>query len=176
VYGSYLAGLHGRINADNFISSLGLWISKPETPHIVVGEPHSTDQAGNPQAGSTPFNQHSATSPIRYLGIRSDGDKVRGLSWTCFDGTSQTFGDYDAVAYTLTSYTFEPDEQLASLSIKDSGYGRGSVRRVELTTSRGGRCGAGPEGFDRETSFFVTGSRLLGFLGTINADNFLNSL
>ena len=175
VYGSYLAGFHGMINADNFLSSVGLWISTPTAPVVHPGAARETAAAGNPQAGTTRFDQHSATSPVRYLAVRADGDKVRGIEWQSFDGGTQQFGDCNSVGYTLTSYTFAPDEPLSTLTIKDSGYGRGSVRRIEFTTSRGSFA-AGPGGFDHETSLSVHGSYLLGFSGLINVDNFVSSL
>src|SRR5262245_56339604 len=176
VFGSFLTGFHGGVNADNFLNSLGLWISAPTGPSMAPGTATESASAGNPQAGQRRFDRHSGTSPIRYVGVRWDGDKVRGIGWQYFDGGKEQCGDYDAVQYALTSYTFAPDESLATLTFKDSGYGHGSVRRIEFTTSRGGHFAAGPAGFDRETSVPVGGSYLLGFSGMINADNFLNSI
>ena len=88
VLGSYLMGFSGRINPDNFVSSLGVSITPPSYPGLPqISNAVETEVAGNPAAGKTPFDSHSAHVPIRSLGVRWDGDKIRGIGWQCFDNT-----------------------------------------------------------------------------------------
>ena len=177
VGGALLVGFYGSANGDGFLSNLGLWIGPPHYDLPAIGTPVKAGEGGNPNVGGArPFEWHSTTSMVRYVGVRWDGDKVRGISWQCFDGTTGKAGDFDAINYTLTSYTFDPRESLVTMVIKQSGYGYGSVRRIEFTTSKGGRFAAGADGFDHQVDLPVSGAYLLGFFGKINADNFLNSL
>jgi hypothetical protein len=92
------------------------------------------------------------------------------------DGTTASAGGVDDVSYTLTSYTFDEDETLETLSLSSSGYGYGSLRRMEFTTSKGGRFAAGPQGIDDLVTPPVAGACLVGFRAWVNPDNFINSL
>ena len=75
--------------------------------------------------------------------MRWDGDKVRGVRMELRDGTIKSAGGIDDVKYTLSSYTFQEGETLQSLSFSSSGYGYGSLRRMEFTTSLGATFNAG---------------------------------
>jgi hypothetical protein len=49
------------------------------------------------------------------------------------------------------------------MTLKDSRYGYGSLRRIHLTTSTGGTFSAEPDGFNTEVTPDVRGTRLRGF-------------
>lgn len=137
--------------------------------------PQKTTSIGNAAAGRYGFDQAGGGKRIQYLAVRWDGDKIRGLLWRYADGTQYTVGGY-ATNAALTDYTFNSEELLKTFKLKDSGYGYRSVRRIEFTTSTGGRFAAGPNGFDNEVDLPVDGALLVGFYGNANVDGFLNSL
>jgi hypothetical protein len=136
--------------------------------------PWQTDSIGNANAG-TAFNQKSTTSTVRTVGVRWDGDKVRGIRIELYDGTSWKYGGYDDTDYTLTVYVFTGGEALKTLTLRDSGYGYGSVRQILFTTTVG-QFAAGQGGFDNEIDPNVEQRVFVGFFGTVNPDNFINSL
>lgn len=133
-----------------------------------------TETIGNTNAG-TAFNDKSTTSTVRTIGVRWDGDKVRGIRIELYDGTFWKHGGYDDVDYTLTTYTFTSGEYLKTLALRDSGYGYRSVRQILFTTSIG-QFEAGQAGFDNEVDPNVEHRVFVGFFGTVNPDNFINSL
>jgi hypothetical protein len=65
---------------------------------------------------------------------------------------------------------------LDTFTLRDSGYGRGSLRSLEFTTSRGKHFAVGQGGFDNQVDLKVTGAALKGFYGIRNPDNFINGL
>ncbi|MGH9470269.1 MAG: aerolysin family beta-barrel pore-forming toxin, partial [Terriglobia bacterium] len=132
-----------------------------------------TASIGNAKAGSAFDSQRPGTS-VQYLGIRWDGDKVRGIEVRYFDGASFKIGGIDDNQYTLTSHTFGMGEMLKSITLRDSGYGYRSFRNIEMKTSTGS-LSAGPGGFDNEISPNVENTFLAGIYGTRNPDNFINS-
>ena len=92
------------------------------------------------------------------------------------DGTTKSAGGVDDVNYTLTSYTFAEGETLKSLSFSSSGYGYGSLRRMEFATSAGATFTAGPDGVDDLVVAPVLGAKLVGFHAWVNPDNFINAI
>jgi hypothetical protein len=110
------------------------------------------------------------------ISVRWDGDKVRGIRMELRDGTVKSAGGIDDVNYTLSSYTFAEGETLKSLSFSSSGYGYGSLRRLDLTTSNGGKFSAGPTGVDDLVVSPVLGAQLVGFHAWVNPDNFINAI
>ena len=60
--------------------------------------------------------------------------------------------------------------------LSSSGYGYRSLRRVEFTTSKGGKFVAGPGGIDDLVSPPIVGARFVGFHAWVNADHFINAL
>ncbi len=108
--------------------------------------------------------------------MRWDGDKVRGIRMELRDGTTQSAGGIDDVSYTLTTYTFAEGETLKSLSFSSSGYGYGSLRRLEFTTSTGATFTAGPAGIDDLVVAPVLGAQFVGFHAWVNQDNFINAI
>ncbi len=117
-----------------------------------------------------------ASAVATFIGIRWDGDKVRGIRVELNDGTAAQAGGYDDAGYTLTSYRFAPGETLSAAWLRDSGYGHGSVREVEFKTSSGGSLKAGAAGFDHEVALTVAGAALAGFDAWVNPDNFISGL
>jgi hypothetical protein len=85
-------------------------------------------------------------------------------------------GDYNNNQYALTTFTFIEGETLVTAYLRDSGYGYGSLRQVQFTTSLGRTFFAGPSGFDHEVSLDVNGSVICGFEAWVNDDNFINAL
>jgi hypothetical protein len=118
----------------------------------------------------------SDTAVARVISVRWDGDKVRGVRMELRDGTVKSAGGIDDVNYTLSSYTFADGETLQSLSFSSSGYGYGSLRRVEFTTSKGATFTAGPAGIDDLVAAPVSGAQLVGFHAWVNADNFISAI
>ena len=118
----------------------------------------------------------SETSVARVIAVRWDGDKVRGIRMELRDGTIQSAGGIDDVKYTLTSYTFAEGETLKSLSFSSSGYGYGSLRRIDFTTSKGASFSAGPAGVDDIVTPPIVGAEFVGFHAWVNQDNFINAL
>ncbi|MBV8794314.1 MAG: hypothetical protein JO136_05195, partial [Hyphomicrobiales bacterium] len=108
-----------------------------------------------------------------FIGVRWDGDKVRGIRVELSDGSFKQAGGYDDGNYTLTQYRFTPGETLVSARLRDSGYGHGSVRQVEFATSLKKTFDAGAAGFDHEASLAVEGAELVGFHAWVNPDNFI---
>jgi hypothetical protein len=66
--------------------------------------------------------------------------------------------------------------KLVTAFLRDSGYGDGSLRQIELHTSLGKAFTAGPAGSDHEASLAVEGAILAGFHAWVNADNFIDAL
>ena len=148
VEGAELVGFHAWVNSDNFINALS-FIVRPRPPKPVVQRPwFTTRSVGNIAAARSQVDLTSNTIDARVISVRWDGDKVRGIRMELRDGASQSAGGIDDVNYTLTSYTFAEGETLRSLSFSSSGYGYGSLRRLEFTTSTGATFTAGPAGID----------------------------
>lgn len=132
-----------------------------------------TGSIGNAKAGEA-FESKASGTTVQYLGIRWDGDKVRGVEVKYFDGTDFQIGGINDSKYTLTSHTFGLGEMLKSLTLRDSGYGYRSFRNLDMKTSTGA-LSAGQSGFDNEISPNVENTFLAGVYGTLNPDNFINS-
>ncbi len=176
VAGATLCGFHAWVNPDNFISGLALLVRAAASQPVVTRPWFETRSVGNVAAAKTNVALLSQTAVARYLQVRWDGDKVRGIRMQLADGTTQIAGGIDDVDYTLSSYTFAPGETLLSLSLSSSGYGDGSLRRLTFTTSTGGGFTAGPEGIDDLVTPPIAGASLLGFHAWVNADNFISAL
>jgi hypothetical protein len=176
VEGAELVGFHAWVNSDNFINALS-FIVRPPPPKPVVQTPwFTTRSVGNIAAARSQVDLTSNTSDARVISVRWDGDKVRGIRMELRDGTTQSAGGIDDVNYTLTSYTFAEDETLQSLSFSSSGYGYGSLRRMEFATSTGATFAAGPTGIDDLVVAPVMGAQFVGFHAWVNPDNFINAI
>jgi hypothetical protein len=97
--------------------------------------PHETASIGNKAAGGLQVVLSSNKAVATFIGIRWDGDKVRGIRMELSDGSFKRAGGYDDSRYTLTFYRFAQGETLVSARLRDSGYGYGSLRQVEFETS-----------------------------------------
>lgn len=137
--------------------------------------PVRTDHIGSGFGGSGAFDDHSEDDSVQTFSVRWDGDKIRGIRWVYFNGKAQQVGGYDQNKSSKT-YTFRKGEVLDTFTIRDSGYGYGSLRSLEFTTSRGGHFAVGPGGFDSQKNLDVKGAALKGFFGIQNPDNFINCL
>ena len=135
-----------------------------------------TASIGNKAAAHSEVLLTSNTAVATFIGVRWDGDKVRGIRVELSDGTSKQAGGYDDGGYALAQYRFAAGESLVSASLRDSGYGYGSVRQVQFATSTKGTFSAGAAGFDHEVSLAVEGAILVGFHAWVNSDNFINGL
>src|SRR4051812_17666334 len=93
-----------------------------------------SDTIGNPNAAANTVDLHKSDSVIRYLAVRWDGDKIRGMKWTYLNGEEASVGGADDVDYTLTSYNFAPREYLKEMLLHDSGYGYGSFRQIVIAS------------------------------------------
>ncbi|HLY00052.1 MAG TPA: hypothetical protein VKR62_15235, partial [Roseiarcus sp.] len=176
VEGAELVGFHAWVNGDNFINALAFIVRMPP-PKPVANRPwFATRPVGNQAAAASEVDLVSATSVARVISVRWDGDKVRGIRMELRDGAVKQAGGYDDVNYTLSSYTFADGETLQSLSYSSSGYGYGSLRRLQFTTSKGATFAAGPAGVDDLVVAPVSGSELVGFHAWVNSDNFINAI
>jgi hypothetical protein len=101
----------------------------------LFSSPQETASIGNKAAGNSQVLLTSDKAVATFIGVRWDGDKVRGIRVELSDGSFKRAGGYDGGKYTLTQYRFAPGETLVSARLKDSGYGHGSVRQIEFTTS-----------------------------------------
>ncbi|WP_051536776.1 fascin domain-containing protein [Nitrosospira briensis] len=128
------------------------------------------------QGGASSISFASENGIATFIGVRWDGDKVRGIRVELNDGSSRQSGGYDDSGYPLTEYRFAAGEMLTKAWLRDSGYGYRSVRQVEFETSTGGHFMAGPAGFDNEVALAVEGTLLAGFHAWVNPDNFINAL
>jgi hypothetical protein len=176
VEGAELLGFHAWVNSDNFINALA-FIVRPPPPKPVVHRPwFATRSVGNQAAAGSEVDLSSDTSVARVISVRWDGDKVRGIRMELRDGTIKSAGGIDDVNYTLTTYTFAEGETLKSLSFSSSGYGYGSLRRIEFTTSTGATLTAGPTGIDDIVTPPISGAEFVGFHAWVNPDNFINAI
>ena len=176
VEGAELVGFHAWVNPDNFINALAL-IVRLAPPKPVVHRPwFATRSVGNQAAAGSEVDLASDTSVARVFSVRWDGDKVRGVRMELRDGAIKSAGGIDDVNYTLTSYTFVDGETLTSLSFSSSGYGYGSLRRIEFTTSAGATFKAGPSGVDDLVTAPISGAEFVGFHAWVNPDNFINAI
>jgi hypothetical protein len=176
VEGAALVGFHAWVNPDNFINALAFIVRLPP-PKPVVSRPwFATRSVGNQAAAASEVDLASETSVAPVFSVRWDGDKVRGIRMELSDGAVRSAGGIDDVKYTLSSYTFVDGETLKSLSFSSSGYGYGSLRRIEFTTSKGASFTAGPTGIDDIVTPPVLGAQLVGFHAWVNPDNFINAL
>ena len=165
VEGAELVGFHAWVNADNFINALAFIVRAPPPKPVVHRPWFATRSVGNQAAAASEVDLTSETSVARVFSVRWDGDKVRGIRMELRDGTIKSAGGIDDVNYTLTTYTFAEGETLKSLSFSSSGYGYGSLRRLEFTTSMGAAFAAGPTGIDDIVTPPVSGAQLVGFHG-----------
>jgi hypothetical protein len=176
VEGAELVGFHAWVNSDNFINALA-FIVRPPPPKPVVHRPwFATRSVGNQAAAGSEVDLSSDTSVARVFSVRWDGDKVRGIRMELRDGSIKSAGGIDDVNYTLTTYTFVEGETLKSLSFSSSGYGYGSLRRIEFTTSTGASFAAGPTGIDDIVTPPISGAEFVGFHAWVNPDNFINAI
>ena len=176
VEGSELVGFHAWVNVDNFINALAFIVRLPQPKPVVHRPWFATRSVGNQAAGKNEVDLASDTSVVRVFSVRWDGDKVRGVRMELGDGTIKSAGGIDDVNYTLSTYTFLEGETLKSLSFSSSGYGYGSLRRLEFTTSTGATFAAGPGGIDDLVTAPVLGAQLVGFHAWVNQDNFINAI
>src|SRR5271156_1745401 len=135
-----------------------------------------TASIGNKAAASSQVLLTSDKAIVTLIGVRWDGDKVRGIRMELSDGSFKQAGGYDDGKYTLTPYRFTAGETLISAELRDSGYGHGSLRQVQFQTSLKNTFNAGAGGFDHEASLAVEGAELVGFHAWVNSDNFINAL
>jgi jacalin-like lectin domain-containing protein len=176
VEGAELVGFHAWVNPDNFINALAFIVRLPPPKPIVHRPWFATRSVGNQAAAGSEVDLWSETSVARVISVRWDGDKVRGVRMELRDGTIKSAGGIDDVKYALSSYTFAEGETLKSLSFSSSGYGYGSLRRLEFTTSKGVTFTAGPTGIDDIVTPPISGAEFVGFHAWVNPDNFINAI
>ncbi len=176
VEGAELVGFHAWVNSDNFINALAFIVRLPPPKPVVHRPWFATRSVGNQAAAGSEVDLSSDTSVARVFSVRWDGDKVRGIRMELRDGAIKSAGGIDDVNYALTTYTFAEGETLKSLSFSSSGYGYGSLRRIEFTTSTGASFAAGPTGVDDIVTPPISGAEFVGFHAWVNPDNFINAI
>jgi len=139
------------------------------TPDCILFE---TTSIGNPSASKWDYQTWAVNSSVSSLSVYWDGDKIRGVNVTRFDGTGGATGQF--TGYNST-FAFNEGEALESLTLTDSGYGYGSFRQINFTTTLGRYFTAGPNGYDNITQPPVAGAYLVGFEAWVNVDVFINA-
>ena len=76
--------------------------------------PQETASIGNKAAGNSEVLLTSDKAVVTFVGVRWDGDKVRGIRNQLSDGSFKQAGGYDDAKYTLTPYNFAAGETLVS--------------------------------------------------------------
>jgi hypothetical protein len=176
VLGAFLVGFHAWVNADNFVNALALMVRRDAPPKPTLSRPwFETNSVGNRNAANRQVFAAAEHATALSVQMRWDGDKIRGVRMTMRDGAVTSAGGIDDANYQLSSYTFAEDETLQTLDFSSSGYGYGSLRRIEFTTNKGGKFVAGPCGIDDLVSPPVAGACFVGFHAWVNADNFINA-
>lgn len=82
----------------------------PSAAPLASGVVLRTSFIGNSQHAwdaSAGFDHQLNNMPIQWLGVRWDGDKVRGLSFRLFDGSQWTQGDFSN-QYAFSEIAFVP--------------------------------------------------------------------
>jgi hypothetical protein len=167
-----LWGFVAWVNPDNFINGLALCITSPpsSTPSITQTAPF-----GN--TGDTGIYLQ-LPSPVTYLGVRWDGDKVRGFEMTSENGKKLQAGGSGDAGYTLTTTTFSPGLTLEKASLYSSGYGDTSIIKITFTTADDNTFSAGESDGNDTVNLdeVVAGKVLWGFVAWVNPDHFINGL
>ncbi len=130
----------------------------PNTPLMA---PQETESIGNKAAGRSQVLLISDKAIATFIGVRWDGDKVRGIRMELSDGSFKQAGGYDDGSGSVAQYHFAPNETLVTARLRDSGYGYGSLRQIEFETSWKKTFTAGADGFDHEASLAVENARSL---------------
>jgi len=150
-----------------------------------VSTPRLTDSIGNTGGSYHDFFKTDSNGDllaVEYFAARWDGDKVRGIRVRLMDGTNAIYGGFNDVGYPLSSYTFVPRELLTKGWLRDSGYGRGSLRQIQFQTTLTSTSPyyaefmAGQGGFDNEANLLVYNSTMAGVRAWVNPDNFISAL
>jgi hypothetical protein len=102
--------------------------AQSESAQVANGEVVQTPGIGNRDMSFKQVTLSSPTAVAAFLGVRWDGDKVRGIRMQLSDGTSAQAGGYDDVSYALSTCALAPGDKLSEGWLRDSGYGYGSVR------------------------------------------------
>src|SRR5580704_16178503 len=105
-----------------------------------------TASIGNKAAANSQVLLTSDKAVATFIGVRWDGDKVRGIRVELSDGSFKQAGGYDDGKYTLAQYRFAAGETLVTADLRDSGYGYGSLRQVQFATSLKNTFNAGAGG------------------------------
>ena len=106
--------------------------------HFVNSGPvaaQETASIGNKAAARSEVLLTSNNAVATFIGVRWDGDKVRGIRVELSDGSSKQAGGYDDGGGALAQYRFAAGETLVSARLQNSGYGYGSVRHIAFETS-----------------------------------------
>jgi hypothetical protein len=137
---------------------------------------NKTSLAGNWAAGMSIFDYYDQALTLSKLWINYDGDKIRGLAWQYPLGNAFRAGDVPQDLSSLqTVLSLDPGQRIAAITLKDSTYGYGSVQRIEITLENGQIWSAGVDGGHAVPAPSLNGC-IAGFYGSVNQDNFINSL
>jgi hypothetical protein len=87
-----------------------------------VDRAYDTASIGNQQAGKSEQFSHYPVNAL-FLGVRWDGDKIRGIRVELDDGTSSQVEGCNDIGYALTTSSFLPGETFKKAYLRNSGYG-----------------------------------------------------
>lgn len=75
----------------------------------------------------------------------------------------------------ISTFEFSKNEAFASVILTSSGWGYGSFRQWNFTTSIGNFFTAGANGYDSILYPPLTGAYMVGFTAWVNVDDFINA-
>ena len=78
-----------------------------------------TAPIGNKAAAHSEVVFASGAAVATFIGVRWDGDKVRGIRIELSDGSSKQAGGYDDGGYTLSEYHFAAGEKLVTAFLRE---------------------------------------------------------
>src|ERR1700691_6663320 len=82
-----------------------------------------TASIGNKAAASSQVLLTSDKAVVTFVGVRWDGDKVRGIRMELSDGSFKQAGGYDDGKYTLTAYRFTAGGKRVRPRVREFRYG-----------------------------------------------------
>ena len=135
-----------------------------------------TPMAGNWAAGMSIFDYYDQAFSVSKLWVNYDGDKIRGLAWQYPLGNAFRAGDVPQDLSSIQNVlSLDPGQRISAVTLKDSNYGYGSVQRIEITLDNGKIWSAGVDG-GHAVPTPSPNTCIVGFYGSVNQDNFINSL
>ena len=127
----------------------------------------NTDNIGN--AGAGHLVQFHSERRIDFISVHWDSNKIRGLYIRGIDRRGGTAGDLSS-SWTV-NFDIMGGNALKTAYLRDSGWGHGSVRQINFTTTLRDHFHVGPDGYDREFGLNVEGKTFAGFNAWVSSSS-----